>query len=140
MPRTAFKVDLSRPPEAAEIKTHNRWHPDIPMVEMMKPGDEFRVEGRHLARGAAVPQRLAGQIPDPVRLHHDVVLDSYASERRERVDEVPVHVPRVRPVAHGCEQRLDEINAGLDRRDHAGFELACEAKVRMAGRLRDRRT
>jgi formamidase len=44
MPRTAFKVDLSRPPEAAEIKTHNRWHPDIPMLEMVKPGDEFRVE------------------------------------------------------------------------------------------------
>src|SRR6202000_3333013 len=44
MPRTAFKVDLSRPPEAAEIKTHNRWHPDIPMLEMFKPGDEFRVE------------------------------------------------------------------------------------------------
>ena len=44
MPRTAFKVDLSRPPEAAEIKTHNRWHPDIPMVEMFKTGDEFRVE------------------------------------------------------------------------------------------------
>jgi hypothetical protein len=44
MPRTAFEVDLSRPPEVAEIKTHNRWHPDIPMVEMFKPGDEFRVE------------------------------------------------------------------------------------------------
>src|ERR1700748_2396723 len=44
MPKTAFKVDLSRPPEAAEIKTHNRWHPDIPMVDMMKPGEEFRVE------------------------------------------------------------------------------------------------
>src|SRR5260221_7175425 len=41
---TAFRVDLSRPPEAATTKTHNRWHPDIPMVEMMKPGDEFRVE------------------------------------------------------------------------------------------------
>jgi len=44
MPRTAFKVDLSRPPEVAETKTHNRWHPDVPMVEMFKPGDEFRVE------------------------------------------------------------------------------------------------
>ena len=30
--------------EAAEIKTHNRWHPDIPMVEMFRPGDEFRAE------------------------------------------------------------------------------------------------
>jgi len=44
MPKTAFKVDLSRPPEQAELKTHNRWHPDIPMVEMFRPGDEFRVE------------------------------------------------------------------------------------------------
>jgi hypothetical protein len=51
MPRTAFEVDLSRPPEAAEIKTHNRWHPDIPMVEMFKPGVEFRVECFDWTRG-----------------------------------------------------------------------------------------
>ena len=45
MPKTAFQINLKKPPEeAAEIKTHNRWHPDIPMVEMFKPGDEFRVE------------------------------------------------------------------------------------------------
>lgn len=44
MPRTAFKVDLDRRPEEQDVKTHNRWHPDIPMVEMFKPGDEFRVE------------------------------------------------------------------------------------------------
>ncbi|MEP9378171.1 formamidase [Aquabacter sp. CN5-332] len=44
MPKTAFKADLSRAPEQAKIKTHNRWHPDIPMVEMFRPGDEFRVE------------------------------------------------------------------------------------------------
>ena len=23
---------------------HNRWHPDIPMVATVNPGDEFRVE------------------------------------------------------------------------------------------------
>ncbi len=44
MSKTAFKVDLSHPPEQAEVKTHNRWHPDIPMVEMFRPGNEFRVE------------------------------------------------------------------------------------------------
>jgi formamidase len=44
MSKTAFKVDLSRAPEQAELKTHNRWHPDLPMVEMFRPGDEFRVE------------------------------------------------------------------------------------------------
>ena len=44
MPKTAFQVNLKRPPEDAAVKTHNRWHPDIPMVETFKPGAEFRVE------------------------------------------------------------------------------------------------
>src|ERR1700692_3568978 len=41
MTKVAFHADLKRTPEAAEIKTHNRWHPDIPFVETYKPGAEF---------------------------------------------------------------------------------------------------
>lgn len=44
MAKTVFKIDLNKAPEQQDIRTHNRWHPDIPMVEMFKPGDEFRVE------------------------------------------------------------------------------------------------
>jgi formamidase len=44
MPKTVFSVDFSKWPEEQAIKTHNRWHPDIPIVETFKPGDEFRVE------------------------------------------------------------------------------------------------
>ncbi|HEX7388730.1 MAG TPA: formamidase [Acidiphilium sp.] len=44
MPKTAFKIDLKKAPEDQTIKTHNRWHPDLPMVETFKPGDSFRVE------------------------------------------------------------------------------------------------
>lgn len=44
MPKTAFKVDLGKRPEDQSTKTHNRWHPDIPIVETFKPGSEFRVE------------------------------------------------------------------------------------------------
>src|ERR1700738_4151800 len=44
MPKTAFQLNLKKPPEDAHVKTHNRWHPDIPMVETFKPGAEFRVE------------------------------------------------------------------------------------------------
>ncbi|WP_119268338.1 formamidase [Taklimakanibacter deserti] len=44
MPKTVFKIDLNKAPEDQAIKTHNRWHPDIPMVETFKPGDTFRVE------------------------------------------------------------------------------------------------
>lgn len=43
MPETLIKVDLSAPPETQDV-LHNRWHPDIPMVAMVKPGAEFRVE------------------------------------------------------------------------------------------------
>lgn len=41
--KTLIKVDLNSPPEEQDI-LHNRWHPDIPMVAMVEPGDEFRVE------------------------------------------------------------------------------------------------
>ena len=40
---TLIKVDLNAKPEEQDIM-HNRWHPDIPMVAMVNPGDEFRVE------------------------------------------------------------------------------------------------
>lgn len=43
MKNTLIKVDLNTPPEEQDV-LHNRWHPDIPMVAMVNPGDEFRVE------------------------------------------------------------------------------------------------
>jgi formamidase len=43
MPKTLIKVDLNATPESQDF-IHNRWHPDIPMVAWVKPGDEFRVE------------------------------------------------------------------------------------------------
>lgn len=43
MAKPLIKVDLNIPPEKQDV-LHNRWHPDIPMVATVKPGDEFRVE------------------------------------------------------------------------------------------------
>ena len=43
MPKPLITIDLKTPPEKQE-QIHNRWHPDIPMVAYVKPGDEFRVE------------------------------------------------------------------------------------------------
>jgi len=42
--KTIVKLDLDKKPWEQEGQIHNRWHPDIPMVSMVKPGDEFRVE------------------------------------------------------------------------------------------------
>jgi len=44
MKKTLIKVDVNKSPEEQSDVLHNRWHPDIPMVAMVKPGDEFRVE------------------------------------------------------------------------------------------------
>lgn len=43
MTETIIKVDLSKSPYENDM-IHNRWHPDIPMVAMVKPGDDFIIE------------------------------------------------------------------------------------------------
>ena len=43
MPETLIKVDLGQSAYEND-KVHNRWHPDIPMVATVKPGDDFIVE------------------------------------------------------------------------------------------------
>ena len=43
MPKPLIKIDLNTPADQPDV-IHNRWHPDIPMVATVKPGDEFRVE------------------------------------------------------------------------------------------------
>ncbi len=43
MPETLIKVDLKQSPHDNE-SVHNRWHPDIPIVAWVKPGDDFVIE------------------------------------------------------------------------------------------------
>ena len=42
--KTLIKLDLDLKPWEQDGLIHNRWHPDLPMVAMVKPDDEFRVE------------------------------------------------------------------------------------------------
>lgn len=43
MTETIIKVDLKKSAYEHD-NIHNRWHPDIPMVSMVKPGDDFKIE------------------------------------------------------------------------------------------------
>src|ERR1700760_2197273 len=72
MPKVAFQADLKKTPEAAEIKTHNRWHPDIPLVETYKPGAEFRVECFDWTGGQIKPDDSANDVRDVdlTRVHY----------------------------------------------------------------------
>lgn len=42
--KTLVKLDFDKNPWEQDGQLHNRWHPDLPMISMVKPGDEFRVE------------------------------------------------------------------------------------------------
>ena len=44
MAKTVFRAEMDKWPEDQQTQTHNRWHPDIPLVETFKPGDELRGE------------------------------------------------------------------------------------------------
>jgi len=64
MPKTLIKVDINKAPEEQSDVLHNRWHPDIPMVAMVKPGDEFRVECIDWTGGQIVNDDKANDIHD----------------------------------------------------------------------------
>ena len=70
--QTLFKIDLSKAPEDMEVRTHNRWHPDIPIVEWVKPGAEFRMECYDWTGGQIRPDDDANQVRDVVlpRVHY----------------------------------------------------------------------
>ena len=43
MPETLIKVDLTQSAYDNDM-IHNRWHPDVPIVAWVSPGDDFIVE------------------------------------------------------------------------------------------------
>jgi formamidase len=46
MPEVAFAVDQSKSMADQAVPGHNRWHPDIPAANSVRPGSDFRVECR----------------------------------------------------------------------------------------------
>jgi formamidase len=63
VPETLFKVDLTKPMHEQEMPGHNRWHPDIPPVASVKPGDVFRIECKDWTDG----QIKDNDSPDDIR-------------------------------------------------------------------------
>lgn len=64
MANTVFRAEMDKWPEDQSVKTHNRWHPDIPIVEWFKPGDEFRVECYDWTGGQIKNDNSANDIRD----------------------------------------------------------------------------
>ena len=73
----------------------------------------------------------------PVLGHDDIILDPHAAELAKVIDLAPVDVLRVRVFLQLAEQRLDEVEARLDREDETRLDVARQAQVRMPFGFRD---
>jgi len=62
VPKVIFPLDSSKKFEDQEKLGHNRWHPEIPPVATVKPGDCFRVHCREWFDGAIVNDDSADDI------------------------------------------------------------------------------
>jgi formamidase len=70
--RTLFRVDLAKQPWELEVRPHNRWHPDIPIVEWVRPGADFRIECYDWTGGQIAPDDSADDVRDVIlpRVHY----------------------------------------------------------------------
>ncbi|MEX2581884.1 MAG: formamidase [Gemmatimonadota bacterium] len=64
MPNTIIPVDLGKAPEEQALRPHNRWHPSIPGVARVTPGEVFRIECSDLTGGQVLNSDSADDIRD----------------------------------------------------------------------------
>ena len=64
MPQPLFKVDLKKPMDQQALPGHNRWHPDIPPVVEVSPGDVFRIECLDWTDGQISDDNSANDVRD----------------------------------------------------------------------------
>ncbi|KIL76276.1 formamidase [Bacillus badius] len=71
MPKTLFKLDLSKPMEQQAHPGHNRWHPDIPAAFSVEPGEVFRMECKDWTDGQIANNDSPNDIRDVIlpRVH-----------------------------------------------------------------------
>ena len=64
MTDTLIKVDLAQSAYDNDVITHNRWHPDIPMVATVKPGQDFIIECYDWTGGFIKNDKSAADVRD----------------------------------------------------------------------------
>ncbi|MCL7418679.1 MAG: acetamidase/formamidase family protein, partial [Halalkalicoccus sp.] len=64
MPETVIEVDVEAPPDDQPTSVHNRWHPDIPSVVTVDPGDRVRVECLDWTGGQITDDDNANEVRD----------------------------------------------------------------------------
>ncbi|MFJ6003818.1 formamidase [Arthrobacter sp. NPDC092385] len=98
MPAKIFALDSSKKFEDQEKIGHNRWHPDIPPVATVKPGDSFRVDCREWFDGAIVNDDSAEDILNAPLLTVHKLSGPFAVEGAKPGDLLIVDILDVGPI------------------------------------------
>lgn len=98
MPEVLFPLDSAKPFSEQEKIGHNRWHPDIPPLETLKPGETFRVDCREWFDGAIKNDDSADDIRDaPIDVVH-ALSGPFAVEGAEPGDLLIVDIVDLGPI------------------------------------------
>lgn len=98
MPEVIFPLDSTKKFEDQEKLGHNRWHPEIPPVATVKPGDVFRVDCREWFDGAIKNDDSAQDILDAPLLTVHKLSGPFAVEGAKPGDLLIVDILDVGPI------------------------------------------
>jgi len=98
MPAKLFSLDSSKKFEDQEKIGHNRWHPEIPPVGSVKPGESFRVDCREWFDGAIVNDDSADDILNAPLLTVHKLSGPFAVEGAQPGDLLIVDILDVGPI------------------------------------------
>ena len=98
MPELLFPLDSRKKFEDQEKIGHNRWHPEIPPVATVKPGDSFRVHCREWFDGAIVNDDSAEDILNAPLLTVHKLSGPFAIEGAQPGDLLVVDILDVGPI------------------------------------------
>jgi formamidase len=98
MPEVLFSLDSSRKFPDQDVVGHNRWHPDIPAVATVRPGQSFRVHCREWFDGEIHNDDSAEDVRDaPLSIVH-ALSGPFAVQGAEPGDLLVVDILDVGPI------------------------------------------
>jgi formamidase len=98
MPEVVFSVDQSKSMREQAVPGHNRWHPDVPVAAMVRPGDEFRVECREWTDAQLHNDDSANDVRDVDLSHTHMLSGPIGVEGAEPGDLLVVDILDLGPV------------------------------------------
>ncbi len=98
MPDVVFTVDQAKSMRDQAVPGHNRWHPDVPVATMVRPGQTIRVECREWTDGQIGNNDSANDVRDVDLTHAHMLSGPIGVEGAEPGDLLVVDILDLGPV------------------------------------------